>query len=260
MFGEQRLGLTPAREGITASGHARYEDYPGHMEFEVDLDGLPDGDYHLFVGMQDIGGITVQGGRGVAEFASPGEDGKRLMTFDPRGLQIEIHDDQGVVLSSFENGFDEDDHGHYGDQDHNYDCSSGPGMGHDGGGMSGGMGQGMTDCVDDGEYIEIEADLENTLVLPGAKGDAVWQLNSERVEFSVEIEDLPVGSYTLKVGGNEVGVITAFAMHNGEVYGHITFRDPETSGREHLDFEPRGQNIEVLDGDSVILEVEFPLE
>src|SRR5665811_312231 len=53
MFGEQRMTLTTAREGITGSGHARYEDYPGHMEFEVEVEGLPDGDYQLFVGMQD---------------------------------------------------------------------------------------------------------------------------------------------------------------------------------------------------------------
>lgn len=259
MFGEQRLGLTPAREGITGSGHARYEDYPGHMEFEVNVDGLPDGDYHLYVGMQDRGGITVQGGHGVVDFASPGEDGKRMMTFDPRGVKIEIHDDQGVMLSTFDNSFEEDDNGHHGDEDHNYDCEFGPGSGH-GGGMGGGMGDGMMDCVDDGEFIEIEADLENTDVLPGAKGDAEWKMNSERVEFSVEIEDLPVGSYTLKVGGIEVGIITAFTMHDSEVYGHIKFRDPETNGREHLDFEPRGQLIEVFQGLSVILKVEFPME
>ena len=259
MFGEQRLGLTPARGGITGSGHARYEDYPGHMEFEVDIDGLPDGDYHLYVGMEDRGGITVLNGRGVAEFVSPGEDGKRLLTFDPRGLQIEIHDDQGVMLSSLANRFQQDGHGHDGDQDHNYDCESGPGTGH-GGGMGGGMGHGMTDCVDDGESIEIEVDLENTGMLPGAKGDAEWQMNSARVEFSVEIEDIPAGAYTLKVGGNEVGVISAFEMLDGEVYGHIRFRDPEAHGREHLDFEPRGQKIEVFEGDSVILEVDFPDE
>ena len=268
MYGEQRMELAPAREGVTGSGHARYDDYPGHMEFEVDVDGLPDGDYHLFVGMQDHGEFTVQGGHGVAEFASPGEDGKRMMTFDPRGLQIEIHDGQGVVLSSFENSFEEDDHGHQGnggghqgDDDHNYDCEFGPGSGHgSGGGMGNGMGGGMDDCVDDGEFIEIEIDLENTGVLPEAKGETEWEMNSQRVEFSVEIEDVPVGSYPLQVGGIEVGMITAFQMHDGDVYGHIKFRDPEVFGREHLDFEPRGQKIEVFQGDSVILEVEFPAE
>ena len=264
MFGEQRMELTSAREGITGNGHASYEDYPGHMEFEVEVEGLPDGDYHLFVGMQDRGVLNVHEGHGKLEFASPGETGKLMMTFDPRGEQVEIHDGQGVVLSSFDNSFEEDDHGHHGDGeghdgegDHNYDCEFGSGSGH---GMGGGMGDGMHDCVDDGEFIEIEVDLENTGVLADAKGEAEWEMNSNRVEFSVEIEDIPVGSYVLKVGGIEVGIIEAFEMHGGDIYGHITFRDPEVHGREHLDFEPRGQAIEVLQGDNIILEVNFPIE
>ena len=49
-------------------------------------------------------------------------------------------------------------------------------------------------------------------------------------------------------------------MHDGDVYGHIKFRDPESHGREHLDFEPRGEKIEVLQGAVIILEVVFPEE
>lgn len=264
MFGEQRMELTSAREGVAGNGHARYEDFPGHMEFEIELEGMPDGDYHLFTGMQDRGGFTVQDGHGNLEFTSPGETGKMMMTFDPRGMLIEIHDGQGVVLSSFDNRFEQDDHdhhgngnGHEGDDDHNYDCEFGPGSGH---GMGGHMGGGMGDCVNDGEYVEIEVDLVNTGLVLQAKGEAEWEMNSNRVEFSVEIEDVSVGSYTLKVAGNEVGTIDAFEMHDGDVYGHIKFRDPEVHGREHLDFEPRGEKVEVFQGDSVILEVDFPLE
>ena len=114
--------------------------------------------------------------------------------------------------------------------------------------------------INDGEYIEIEADLINTAVLPGAKDKAGWEMNTQHVEFSVEIEDVPVGSYTLKVGGIEEGNIETFEMHDGEVFGHIEFRDPEVSGRKHLDFEPRGQKIEVRQGDVVILEGSLPAE
>lgn len=265
MFGEQRMELTSARAGITGNGHARYEDLPGHMEFEVEVEGLPDGDYHLFVGMQDRGIFNVHEGHGKLEFASPGETGTMMMTFDPRGMLIEIHDDQGVVLSSFDNTFEHNEQshhgegdGHGGDNDHNYDCEFGSGSGH---GMGGGMGGGgMQDCVDDGEFNEIEVDLGNTGALAKAKGEAEWEMNSNRVAFSVEIEDVPVGSYVLKVGGIDVGIIKAFEMHNGEIYGHIGFRDPEVYGREHLNFEPRGQAIEVFQGDTIILEVEFPVE
>ena len=122
------------------------------------------------------------------------------------------------------------------------------------------MGTGMDDWVNEGEFVEIEIDLENTVTLPEASGEAEWEMNAQRVEFSVAIEDVPVGSYPLIVGGVEVGIIEAFEMHDGDVYGRIKFRDPESYGREHLDFEPRGQKIEVLRGIDIILEVNFPLE
>ena len=108
MFGEQRLALMPARDGVTGEGHARYEDYPGHMEFEVEMEDLPDGTYHLYVGMQHRGDFEVLDGRGHLEFRSPAETGSMMMNFDPRGMLIEVHDNQGVMLSSFENNFEED--------------------------------------------------------------------------------------------------------------------------------------------------------
>jgi hypothetical protein len=262
MFGEQRVELTPAREGITGNGLAQYEDYPAHMEFQVEVEGLDDGDYQLFVGSQDQGDFEVSEGRGEIKFSSPAEDGHMLLNFDPRGKRIEVRDVTGAVLSSFDDMLEEGDHGHYGDghhddDDHNYDCEFGPGSGH---GMGGGMGGDMTDCVEDGDYIEIEVDLDNTGVLPEAEGEAEWEMNSQRVEFSVEIEDVPVGSYPLKVGGVQVGIIEAFEMHMGDVYGHIMFRDPESYGREHLDFDPRGQKIEIFQGENIILKVDFPME
>jgi hypothetical protein len=212
--------------------------------------------------MQDHGNFMVLDGRGDIKFSSPAEDGHRLLNFDPRGEKMEVRDDQGAVLSSFYNMFEADDHdhhrdgdGHHGNDGHHYDCEFGPGTGH---GM--GMGSGMADCVDDGEFLGIEVDLVNTGALSAAKGEAEWELNTNRVEFSVEIEDVPVGSYPLLVGGNQVGIIQAHEMRDADVYGRIRFRDPESHGSEHLDFEPRGQKIEVLQGANIILEVEFPTE
>ena len=251
--GEQYMELSSAREGIEGSGRARYESYPGHMEFEVEVEDLPDGAYHLFTGMQQRGEFSVLEGRGEIKFRSPGETGTLMMTFDPRGMQIEVHDSTGVILSSFENRFDEDEHGHYGEAGHgyNYDCDRMPGMG-------GGMHGGMLDCVDEGDFIEIEVELVNTAVLADAEGEAEWKMTSDHVEFSVEIEDVPAGTYVLHAGGNEVGRFEAFERRFGDVYGHIRFRDPASYGRQPLDFEPRGQKIEVLKEGAVILEVDFP--
>jgi len=253
-YGEQRIDMMPARDGITGSGHARYQDYSGHMELEVEVEGLQDGAYQLFAGMQHRGEFSVSEGRGEMEFASPGETGKMLLNFDPRGMQFDIHDAQGVVLSSLDGMFENHEHGHggQGGEGHHYDCEMGHGSGH-------GMGGGMADCVNDGDYVELQIDLENTGLIAGAKGEAEWEMNTHRVEFSVEIEDVPVGVYMLKVGDEDVGLIEAFDMH-GEVYGHIEFRDPESQGKEQLDFEPRGQKIEVFHGTDVILEIVFPEE
>ena len=272
MHGQQGLEMSSAREGIQGSGHARFESYPNHMEFEIETEGLPDGEYHLYVGMHDRGDFSVQDGHGEMNFSSPAEDGHMLLNFEPRGQRLEIRDGMGAVLSSFDNMMEEDDHsqyrgghgnGHGHDDDHDYECDDDSGMG---GGMGGGHGGGMggdhggDECVEEGDFIEVEIDLENTGILVDANGEAEWEMNSHRVKFSVEIEDVPVGDYPLHVGGVEVGVIEAFEMHSGEVFGHIGFRDPEVYGMEHLDFDPRGQKIEVLQDDTVILEVEFPAE
>jgi hypothetical protein len=265
LFGEQRLELRPARQGIDGNGYTRYEDHPGLMEFEVEVQGLPDGTYGLFVGGGDRGAFEVVNGSGRLRFSAPGEDGYMLMNFDPRGARIEVHDGQGAVLSSFDDVLARDDHGHHDgmgsgdDFGHDYDCSYGSHGGMGGGGMGGGMGEGP-DCVEDGEYIEIEVDLLNTGVLANAEGEAEWEMNASRVRFAVEIEDVPTGSYLLRVGGATVGIIEAFEMHNGETYGHVSFRDPPVSGVNPLEFEPRGQKIEVLSGDKIILQVSFPKE
>ena len=254
MFGEQRIPLMSAREGTNASGHARYESAPGRSQFEIETEGLPDGNYHLFVGLDDRGEFTVSGGFGELEFSSPMETGKRLLTFDPRGMQIGIHDGSGEVLSSFDNMFDHEQHVEDGDHDFSCDSGMGSGMGH---GMGGGYNMG--DCIDDGELAEIHVSLLNTGQVSGANGDAEWEMTSHYIEFSVEIEGVPAGSYALRVGGQEVGIITAKNM-SGEVAGRILFRDPETFHALHLDFDPRGQTIEVIQQDNVILRADFPAE
>lgn len=265
-FGQQVLELQPAREGIQGSGLARYEGYPNHMEFEVETEGLQDGQYHLYVGMHERGEFAVIEGLGKIRFSSPGEDGFRLLNFEPRGQRLEIHDGTGAVLSSFDNMMEEDDHWGYrgghgdgrgNDDGHHYACED-SGMGGHGHGMGGGHGR--RDCVEEGGFIELEVDLENTGVLADAEGEAEWEMNAHRVRFAVQIEGVPVGDYPLQVAGEVVGLIEAVEMHQGEVIGRLGFTDPETYGISHLDFDPRGQLVEVLHGESVILKVEFPEE
>lgn len=251
LFGEQRIDLVSTREGMDASGHARFDEAPGHNGFEVDTNGLPDGNYHLYVGEHDCGEFAVSGGFGDIEFKSPLESGKHLLTFDPRGMQIRIHDGAGEILSSFDGIFERESHGHDGDDDHNYDCETGMGMGHD-------DNHGMDDCVEDGEVLEIEVELVNSGQLQGAKGEAEWEMSSSHIEFSVEIEEVPAGNYPLVIAGQAVGTIVAHEMMHSGVFGRIMFRDPPMYGGYPLDFDPRGQTIEVMQQGNVILTVDFP--
>jgi hypothetical protein len=184
-------------------------------------------------------------------FSSPAEDGRLLLNFDPRGMGLEIRDGTGAVLSSFGEMMDEDDH-HGEGYGHHYACDDDSGHG--------GMGHEGMDCVNEGEYLEIEVDLQNTGILADAEGEADWHMDADRVMFAVEIEDVPAGDYPLRVDGVEVGVIEAFARHNGEIFGRLGFRDPAVYGMPQLNFDPRGKTIAVLQGESVILEAVLPAE
>ena len=97
---EQRIALLPTRSGSLASGHADFEERPDRTDFKVEAEDVPDGSYRIFVGGVDRGELVVNLGQGETEFRSPVEPGKILLTFDPRGQLIEVHDAQGAILTS----------------------------------------------------------------------------------------------------------------------------------------------------------------
>jgi hypothetical protein len=231
---EQRIGLSPARDGLLASGHADFEERPDRTEFSVEVEDLADGSYRIMVGGIDRGELVVTMGIGETEFRSPVEAGKVLLAFDPRGQKIEVHDDQGAVLTSDDSVIDGGGNG-----------------GDDGGGDDGGG------TLDFGS-VEIEVGLSNTGVYPLASGDAKLEPRDDRTDFSVEIEDVPVGDYTLRIGGSVVGTISVVQLTDGSVEGEIEFRNPVEPGKVLLDFDPRGLQIDVLEGSTVILETLFP--
>lgn len=223
---EQRINLAPARQGISGSGHADFEERADRTEFSVEAEDLVDGNYRIFVGGIDRGELVVTLGIGETEYRSPVEPGKILLTFDPRGEVIEVHDDQDAVLTSGDAVIGEDDD----DDGENMDFGN----------------------------IEIEVELTNTGVFPLASGDAKLEPRADRTDFSVEIEDVPVGSYGLRVGGETVGTIEVMMLQDGSFEGELEFRNPVEPGKILLDFDPRGQQIDVLDGSTVILETLFP--
>ena len=213
-----------------ASGKADFESRPGRTEFSVEVEDLPPGSYSLHVGGIARGSISVidtaNGPEGEIEFRSPPEPGKELLDFDPRGQIIEVLQGATVVLESIalDNGdipgSDQGDPPPFGDS-------------------------------------EIDVSLVNSGAFPAGSGDAEFEQDSNRVDFDVEIEDVPVGSYALAVGGVERGTIEVVDTVNG-TEGELEFRFPAEPGKLPLDFDPRGQLVEVSDASGLVFSVNFP--
>ena len=69
---------------------------------------------------------------------------------------------------------------------------------------------------------------------------------------------MPLGAYTLRVGGIARGTIQVSDTVDG-IQGEIDFTTGSPDPDElPLDFDPRGQLIEVLEGTTVIFNLDFP--
>jgi len=113
------------------------------------------------------------------------------------------------------------------------------------------------------ELVEIEVPLLNVGPDPDAKGDARFRSDTDcDRDFRVEIEDLPAGDYDLLVGGEFQGTITvAFNPEQNEFEGQIEFdNDPDQAGELPFppDLEPRGQEIEIVQGATLFLSRTLP--
>jgi len=105
---------------------------------------------------------------------------------------------------------------------------------------------------------EVELPLTNTGAIARAKGKARVRTYADcGQDFRVEIEDVPLGEYGLRVAGESVGTITV--VNTGfENEGQIEFDDEANDPHElPLTFEPAGL-IEVTRGNNVILRRDFP--
>ena len=213
-----------------ASGKARFEERSGRTDFKVEAEDLPLGDYSLRVGGVERATLEVRtaatGSEGEVEFRSPVEPGKILLDFDPRGAMVEIVQGSTLFLrtkfGSGEGGAGDDDGG-----------------------------------VPDGSYAYYEMHVESAN--DGPEIQAKLEERPGRADFSVELEDVAAGSYALDVGGIERGTIEVAAVARG-TEGEIEFRDPPEAGHFLLDFDPRGQIVQVRRGSAVVLSGMFPTQ
>ncbi|GAB4174490.1 MAG: hypothetical protein Kow0020_10010 [Wenzhouxiangellaceae bacterium] len=239
-------------------GKAEFEQRPDRVDFDVEIEDVPVGSYVLMVDGVERGTIEVVqfdfGTEGELEFRNPPEAGKLPLDFDPRGALIEILDGTELALmaefpldGNDDGDGDDDDSGGGDDDDGGGDDDDGGGDDDDGGSPGA------------GGTAEITVELDNTGVYPTGSGDARWRSDDGETDFDVEIEDVPVGDYTLAVGGTVRGTISVTATDDGGTEGEIEFSDSGDDPDElPLDFDPRGEVIEVLEGDVVIFTATLP--
>ena len=217
-----------------ASGDADFDLSSDEVEFDVEIEDVPVGTYELQVGGVTRGMIDVvdtpSGPEGEIEFGSPPDPDEVLLDFDPRGQDIDVLDNGVVILTNVA-----------------------PEVGDPPGTGSGGMPPPFGNS-------EISIELANLGVYPGGEADADFDQDADEVEFEVEVEDIPVGSYTLFVGGVERAMIEVVQQEDDETKGEIEFRYPVEAGKLPLDFDPRGETIEVAEGATTLFSSVFPVD
>lgn len=233
------IALEPTGVFPDARGVVEFEMRPGRADFAIGVENLPEGDYELHVGGEPRGAVEVfandDGTAGHLGFRSPAVPGTILLDFDPRDRMIEVLAGSEVVLAA-----------------------STPEQGHF-------MGRGPVpfEGPDYGRF-ETEIQLFNDGVYPDGSATARLEMlgpsapGVPMMEFNIEVLNIPVGSYPVRVMGLERGQIEVTEIGAGETHGEVEFRFPDAPGAMHFDFDPRGAMIEILEGAIHLFSAEFP--
>lgn len=197
-------------------------DERARRKFSVELENAPVGGYDLLVNGVAQGIISVvnftNGTKGELEFSSSNDDSTELpLTFDPLGATIAIAQGGVTLFQSV------------------YDPTT------------------LSTRPRAEPSSELEEFLGSTGIISFAKAEAKYEVDSSgRHRFKVEIEDVPVGTYSLRVGSVHRASIRA-ALINGRVEGEVEFRSVVEPRKILLNFDPRGQLIEVISPEGAVL-------
>lgn len=268
---EIRIKSSEAFEDAEATIEWSEDSQEGYTEFEIEIDELPEGDYLLFVSGQEKGVIQARkdddedGAEGEIEFYSDGRENAGVLDFDVLGQLVEIKQGETTVFSFTmpeatheimpQRGkqdrrahreyrlerHDEDDRHEY---KHKRHSKSQHGSGHH---------------DNQREFLERHVIyLENTGVYEAGKARISLVVDEDGREFEIDLEYVPQGDYRLVVDGTDRGVITVSEArlsedNEGETEGELEFSEnPDDQSDLVLDFEIKGQVIEVFEQDQLI--------
>ena len=105
----------------------------------------------------------------------------------------------------------------------------------------------------------LKRSFNNTGAYPGATGEAIFRDRSNSFEFEVGVRGLPIGVYDLIVDGTNEGSIGVVSDAQDGTKGTIEYStEPNPPGVLSLDFDPRGQTVQVVQGEAIVLSMSFP--
>ncbi|MBI5505185.1 MAG: hypothetical protein HY899_10320 [Deltaproteobacteria bacterium] len=217
-----RVVLPRTADASAGKASARFENKRGKQKFKVEVEGVAAGVYDVLVGGTARAAVTVGAmGEGEIEFASSSDDADKLpLDFDPRGQIIDVA--QGAVVL-----------------------------------FSGAL-QVTATGVDTCTAEETNAAVASTGLDADASASARYRTRNDcEKDFSVEIEDIAVGSYDLFVAGQLRGQIVVTDDGTGPK-GELEFESSsDDAGKLLLSFDPRGQAIEITQGSAVFFSGTF---
>lgn len=268
--------LTGSVTGTNAPrGEADYRVSPDRIDFKIEIEKLPVGSYEFLVNGAFQNTIvvvpTATGNEGELEYSDPVRAGKLPLVFNPDGARFEIASNGAVILSGTATPIggspgggggaggggssgDDNSGGGSGDDNPSGDDNSGGGSsGDDNSGGGSGGGTPVGDIPSGGPRLEIETFLfptENGI--NGSKGETDFRTRPDRVDFKVEIEDVPLGAYEFFVNGAFHGTIQVISTASGPE-GELEYANPPRAGKLPLTFNPDGALFEVKRDGVVIL-------
>ncbi len=186
-------------------------DAKARRKFSVELENLPDGIYQFLANSLTQGNITVSSASGHShgeiEFTGQDDDAAELpLTFEPTNSIFTVQNGGGIYFQGA--------------------------LVFSAGGSN-------------GLPVTIDESLASTGLDPDASGNAKFEIDDlGRRKFSVEAENIPLGSYNLFVAGIKRGAFAA-KLSSGKVKGELEFSTSPDIGELPLTFDPRGQLLEI---------------
>lgn len=200
-----------SEDGVKGKGAARYVSQKnGRRSFEVKLSGIAEAGLHLFVNGIDRGEIEARGRSGRIAFSSSPRGGLNTLDFDPRSAKIDIIGGDDLLKFS---------------------------------GKLEAKAKGVNFAVRNTKRVLIPstgADLDG-------QAEAKLRTNADASkDFSVELENVPEGSYDLLVNDVVRGTIVVTAIPEGGTKGEIEFTSPtDDNGELPLTFDPVGTTLTI---------------